>query len=68
MSNRKKIYYRVEIFALRSLGGGHWEDAILIEGDTPEETYAECLKYLGERGYAFESKITHCRKNGEDFQ
>lgn len=65
---KKKVYYRVSIFALGD-GGGNWEeDEIFLSGFSPEAAYNRCLDYLREKGFAFESKIEQCDKDGDILQ
>ena len=67
MKKKKVYYYRVELFSLGDLGGGCWEDDVIVSGRSPQEAYDNVLRLLTEKGYAFEAKITYCRRDGEDF-
>ena len=62
------FYYKVEIFALGELGGGCWEDDVVVDGPTPEAAYNAALDYLREQGFAYESKIVNCNETGEEFE
>lgn len=65
---KKNTYYRVSIFALGSIGGGHWEDAELVSGTTPQTAYNKALVFLANKGFAHESTIEACDKHGVPFQ
>lgn len=67
MAKSKKTYYRVETFALGDTGGGCWEDAVIVSGNTPDEAYANVLTLLTKQGFAFEVNVTLCDKHGDDF-
>jgi hypothetical protein len=59
------FYYKVSVFALGSLSGGHWEDDVLVSGRTPEDAYNGALLYLRAKGFAGGVMIDVCDENGE---
>jgi hypothetical protein len=62
----KRVYFRISSFALGSLTGGCWENDQLVSAATPEEAFAEALKEVERKGFAFETQITLCDRNGEN--
>ena len=67
MAKAKRYYYRVSIFAVKSLGGGHWENDVVVNGKTPNSAYNKALAHAFSVGYAAEVTITNCKRNGENF-
>ncbi len=61
----EKTYYRINIFAKESVGGGIWEPDTIVSGDTPEKAYKEVLKVLQSIKYAYEISAELCDKDGD---
>lgn len=61
-------YVRVKTFALKSSGGGHWEDDVVISGKDYEDAFNQALDFLKKQGWSYSAEISICNKNGEDFQ
>lgn len=63
-----KTYFRVETFALGSVGGGSWNQDHLFKGNTPEQAFGKALEFVTKQGFASQVNIVACEKDGENFQ
>lgn len=58
-------YFAVSTFALRSEGGGYWENDVIFSGKTYQEAFEKALTWVKSRDWSFETKIEICDKNGD---
>ncbi len=65
---KKKYYMRIEMFAHKKSGGGHWEDDWLVDGESYKDCFNQALDFLKKKGWSLETKIVICKKNGSNFE